>query len=268
MKDQNNKEVTTPITRRGLLGTAGMGAAAFISASVAGHEAKAESKPKAAAENQTPQAFIDGTGPGWVTLGEEDFTNVNSAKDTWSWKDGVLYCTGKPTSVMRAKKMYTNFEISFEWNHREPGGNSGLFVWAEQKRIEQMTKAGKPGLPNGIEVQILDLGYEEKFKKQFPGRDSSWFTSHGDVFPVRVKMTPFPPLSPNGSRSFPSENRVKPSGNWNHYYVRGINGEVRLWVNGKEVSGGNNCSVASGYLCLESEGAPIEFRNIRLRELP
>ena len=81
-------------------------------------------------------------------------------------------------------------------------------------------------------------------------------------------MTPFPPLSPNGSRSFPSAKTTKPHGEWNHYYIRAINGEVRLWVNGTEVSGGNNCDPANGYLCLESEGSPIDFRNLRIRELP
>ncbi len=50
--------------------------------------------------------------------------------------------------------------------------------------------------------------------------------------------------------------------------MRAINGEVRLWVNGEEVSGGPNCEPAQGYLCLESEGAPVEFKNIKLRILP
>ena len=50
--------------------------------------------------------------------------------------------------------------------------------------------------------------------------------------------------------------------------MRAINGEVRLWVNGEEVSGGTGCSPASGFLCLESEGSPVEFRNLRIRELP
>ena len=81
-------------------------------------------------------------------------------------------------------------------------------------------------------------------------------------------MTPFPPTSPNGQRSFPSKNLSRGVGEWNHYYVRAINGEVRLWVNGEEVSGGTNIRPASGYLCLESEGAPVEFREFRLRELP
>ena len=43
---------------------------------------------------------------------------------------------------------------------------------------------------------------------------------------------------------------------------------MRLWVNGEEVNGGRDCQPATGYIALESEGTPIEFRNILLRELP
>jgi hypothetical protein len=39
-------------------------------------------------------------------------------------------------------------------------------------------------------------------------------------------------------------------------------------VNGKEVSGGEQCDWHKGYLGLESEGSPVEFRNIRIKELP
>ena len=69
-------------------------------------------------------------------------------------------------------------------------------------------------------------------------------------------MKPFPPTSPNGERSFPRKKLSKGVGEWNHYYIRAINGEVRLWVNGEEVSGGNDCDPRTGYLCLESEGRP------------
>ena len=94
-------------------------------------------------------------------------------------------------------------------------------------------------------------------------------TTNGDVFPTGTsKLTPFPPVSPDGSRSFPSKKLSKGAGEWNHYYIRAINGEVRLWVNGEEVSGGKNAQPATGYLCLESEGSPIEFRGLRIRELP
>ena len=78
-------------------------------------------------------------------------------------------------------------------------------------------------------------------------------------------MRPFPPVAPNGKRGFPSQETTLGINQWNHYYVRAVKGVVRLWVNGVEVSGGEGISPAAGYLCLESEGAPIEFRNLRLR---
>jgi hypothetical protein len=212
------------------------------------------------------RAVIDDTQPGWRALTAEDFTKVNSADDTWSWKEGVLYCTGKPVSVMRTVKPLTNFELVVEWMHEKPAGNSGVFLWGTPESIEKLTAAGKPGLPQGIEVQILDHGYTELQAKA--GKPTDWFGTNGDVFPVGVKMTPFPPLSPNGQRSFPRKHLAKGHGEWNQYYIRAINGEVRLWVNGEEVSGGTACDPKSGYLCLESEGSPIQFRKLRIRELP
>jgi hypothetical protein len=212
------------------------------------------------------RAVIDDTQPGWRALTRADFTQVNSADDTWSWKDGVLHCTGVPVSVLRTAKEVKNFEMVVEWMHEKPAGNSGVFVWTTPASIEKLTAAGKPGLPSGIEVQILDLGFTDMMKAQ--GAKTDWFGTHGDVFAVGIKMTPFPPLSPDGSRSFPRQRRAKGHGQWNHYYIRAINGEVRLWVNGEEVSGGTGCDPAQGYLCLESEGSPIQFRKLRLRELP
>ena len=83
-------------------------------------------------------------------------------------------------------------------------------------------------------MQILDHAYTDRVKAS--GGKTDWFGTNGDVFPVRVKMTPFPPVSPNGQRSFPRKHLAKGHGEWNHYYIRAINGEVRLWVNGEEVS--------------------------------
>jgi hypothetical protein len=135
---------------------------------------------------------------------------------------------------------------------------------------------------------MLDHAFIDQAKAN--GQATDWFTTHGDVFPVRVKMTPFPPTSPvpqkrvmtkdfgygefeivgrtTPGRSFPSKHLSKGHGEWNHYYIRAINGEVRLWVNGEEVSGGTNCDPSTGYICLESEGSPILFRNLHIRELP
>lgn len=220
-----------------------------------------------AVAEELPRAFINGNGEGWRALTSDDFENVNCNPDTWSWKDGTAHCTGKPTGVIASKTPLTNFELVAEWRHLKHAGNSGIFVWATKESLDEL-RAGKGRLPAGIEVQVLDLGYETDWEKR-TGKKADWFTSHGDVFPVRAKMTPFPPASPkNDGRSFPRKNLVRGVGEWNHYYVRCINGEVRLWVNGEEVSGGTACEPSSGFLCLESEGSPVEFRNLRLRTLP
>jgi len=211
--------------------------------------------------------FSRGEGPGWVELTGEDFLNVNCRADTWKWEGSHAWCTGSPTGVIRYRKPLTNFEFSCEWMHKKKGGNSGVFVWATPQSVNRLM-AGKGALPHGIEVQVLDLGYKEIYEAQYK-KKGDWFTSHGDVFPVGpIEMKPFPPVAPNGRRSFPSKDRTKGINEWNHYYIRAIEGEVRLWVNGEEVSGGEEISPAAGYLCLESEGAPIEFKNMRLRILP
>ena len=216
------------------------------------------------ADNDLPKAFIDGTGSGWQQLGADDFQNANCKEDTWTWKDGLASCNGNCVGVIRSKKEYTNFEMVLQWRHLKEAGNSGVFVWSPKSSLDSL----KPnGLPHGIEIQVLDHGYTKQYESN-SGKQADWFTTNGDVFPVgSSKMKPFEPISPNGRRSFPSANHSKGVNEWNHYYIRAINGEVRLWVNGYEVSGGNECEPATGFIALEAEGAPIEFKDIRLRVL-
>jgi hypothetical protein len=189
---------------------------------------------------------------GWV--------NANCAPETWSVREGVIHCTGRPTGAMRTPRQYENFILEVEWRHLSKGGNSGVFIWG--------TPIAAPGVPflRGIEVQVLDHGYAEQYEKE-NGKKSDWFTTHGDVFPIHgATMKPFG--RHHGDRSFPSEDRSKGTPEWNHYRIICTNGVLRLSVNGKEVSGGEDCNYRKGYLALESEGAPVEFRNIRIKELP
>jgi hypothetical protein len=213
-----------------------------------------------------PRAYIDGDGPGWRSLGEDDFADVNGRPETWTFEDGLIKTTGEPIGVMRTRQTFTNFEMVVEWRHLEAGGNSGTFAWVPMKALEDLPPDELPDY--GIEIQMLDPGFRERYEER-TGNEGDFFTTHGDVFAVGdSQLDPFPPTSPNGSRSFPTKELTNPAGEWNHYYVRAVNGEVRLWVNGEEVSGGNNAEPRTGYLCLEAEGAPVEFRNLRVRELP
>jgi len=64
----------------------------------------------------------------------------------------------------------------------------------------------------------------------------------------------------------PIEKRCKGRGEWNTYDVVAVDGVIKLSVNGKFVNGISHATQKKGYLCLESEGAEIHFRNIRIME--
>ncbi|QDV04594.1 hypothetical protein Poly30_00850 [Planctomycetes bacterium Poly30] len=220
------------------------------------------------------------TGEGWTELSLKDFVNVNGDETTWKEVDGEIQCSGRPIGGARTLETYENFEMVLEWKHTVAAGNSGVFLWCPESAFTDLPPGSLPR--SGIEVQVLDLGYEVNHLAR-NGQHSDWFTSHGDVFPVGAsKMKPFTPEidylaedgtsyhvgTPDGIRSFPTKRLSHDVGEWNHYYIRAINGEVRLWVNGEEVTGGNQCEPATGYLALEAEGAPVVFRNLRIRRLP
>ena len=189
----------------------------------------------------------------------KDFTGwvpMNIAPGTFTVKDGIIVCTGHPVGMLRTEKMYENFILELEWRHMTSGGNSGFFVWGDG------FPAPGSSFPRGIEVQVLDNGYNAKGKNE-------WFSTHGDIFAVNgMKLTVAGRISPNGMRSFPIEERSKSSPEWNHYRVVGNNGDLSLSVNGKEVTVAKAASPRKGYLMLESEGAEVHFRNIRCKELP
>ena len=236
-----------------------------LAAIVAAGALRADLSSQTAAD--PPKAFIDGTGSGWRTLGAADFARVNDHPGTWQWDGDVLRSTGVPIGVLRTRDQFVNFELVVEWRHLKSAGNSGVFAWVPMKALDGLPPGQLPTW--GIEVQMLDHGYRQWFRERNGGKPDDWFTTHGDIFPVgNSKLETFEPRSPDGSRSFPRKHLSRGVGEWNHYYVRGINGEIRLWVNGEEVSGGRGAEPRNGFLCLEAEGSPVEFRNIRVRELP
>jgi hypothetical protein len=187
---------------------------------------------------------------GWV--------NVNTAPDTWSVKDGLLICSGRPIGVMRSEKQYENFILHIEWRHMEPGGNSGVFVWSNAN------PETRNRLPNGVEVQMLELDWPNLHQRD--GVTPPVAYVHGEVWGVGgVKTTPD---NPRGERSMSVENRCKGKGEWNTYDVVAVDGTIKLAVNGKFVNGITKSTQKKGYFSLESEGGLIHFRNIQILELP
>ena len=183
---------------------------------------------------------------------------VNTPPEIWSIKNGELICAGRPIGVMRSEKQYENFILHVEWMHTEPGGNSGVFVWSSARPDE------KSRLPDGVEVQMLDLDWVKLNTKD--GVEPPIAYVHGELFGVGGVETV--PDNPRGTRSKSIENRAKGRGQWNTYDVVCVDGVIKLAVNGKFVNGVQKSTQKKGYLCLESEGAKIHFRNLTIMELP
>ena len=180
---------------------------------------------------------------GWVP--------VNTAPSTWLIKDNMLICSGKPIGELRTERMYQNFIMEVEWRHMKPKGNAGIFVWADD-----ITARGQP-FHRGIEVQVLENSYG----------NTKGYTTHGDIFPIHgATMTPV--NGRGGSRAFPVENRSRPSPDWNHYRIVCNDGNISLAVNGKVVTKGKNSNPRKGYICIESEGGVVHYRNMIIKELP
>ena len=174
-----------------------------------------------------------------------NWVNVNCAPETWTVRDQMIVCSGIPTGVLRTVKQYENFILELEWRHMKEGGNAGLFVHSGALPV-----TGKP-FTRAIECQIMD-------------------GNHGDVFAIQgATLTPDnSDLEKPWMRSYPRYEMVNPAGEWNHYLIECRDGLISLAVNGRVVTTAFHLNPRKGYICLESEGSEIFFRNIRIKELP
>lgn len=184
--------------------------------------------------------------------------NVNTHKNTWEVRGELLVDFGDPVGVVRTEKQYENFILHVEWKHLTPGGNSGVFAWSDGKAQD-----GSP-YPSGVEIQMLDSQWVILNKRN--GLYPPVAYVHGEMWGVGNVKTK--PDNPRGNRSKSIENRAVGTGKWNTYDVVCIDGVIKLSVNGKFVNGISHATTKRGYLCLESEGGEIHFRNFQLIELP
>ncbi len=179
---------------------------------------------------------------GWVRVLADPSADAN---DVWWVRGDGIYCKGQPNGYLRTAKRHNNYHLHVEWRWPETPGNSGVLlhmdgpdkVWPEC--IEVQLKAGNAGdfvLMNGTSLTVDGTDRKDP-SKQF-------------VLIAKKAAT--------------SE---KPAGQWNSYDIHCQGGSIRCYVNGVLQNEGIAASPATGYIGLQSEGSPIEFRNIYLLPL-
>jgi filamentous hemagglutinin family protein len=176
---------------------------------------------------------------GWKRVLADPAVNVD---DVWKVRDGVLHCAGKPNGYMRTESKYSNYQLHVEWRWPDKPANSGVFlhltepdrVWPSCLECQlQARSAGDLILMNGTGLTVNGVSRQDA-SRQF----------------VSI-----------AKKSSSSE---KPAGEWNSYDIYCVGGLVRVVVNGVVQNEGAGATPQIGYIALQSEGGPIEFRNVYL----
>lgn len=229
----------------------------FLQTSAAVTAAMVAAADPASAQRAAPQADTPAFRPMFNGKDLSGWVVAPGAEKTWSVRDGLVVCSGQPNTILRTDRHYENFVMQVDWMHLEPGGNSGLYVWANPE-------VNPRGTTKGVEIQILDLEWVRLNTREGQPAPPIAYV-HGEFIPVGGAT--FTPDNPRGTRSMSLENRAKARNEWNTYTVVAVDGVIKLAVNGKFVNGIARTSQKKGYLGLQSEGTEIHFRNVKIMEL-
>lgn len=174
-------------------------------------------------------------------------------EDVWSVKDGTLVCKGTPLGYLVTNGSYQDFTLNLEWRWAPGGdpGNSGVLL-----RI-----AGKPAtfMPKCVEAQL---------KHENAGDIWGFFGAAIDGPAERIQEIKDHESLGNFKGVKKIKGAEKPPGEWNHYEIKVSGGNLELKVNGEIVNQASGLDLVSGPIGLQSEGAEIHFRKIRLSPNP
>lgn len=195
----------------------------------------------------------------WEELFAEDFSDADAPKGVWSWSEGVL--TASEDECLWTKKDYENCMIDLEFKTADKT-NSGVVVYCSDT---------ENWIPNSVEIQIAD------------DHSKMWGE---DAAPTWRCAAIFGHLAA-------SESLVKKPGEWNRYTITCKGQMIYVMLNGKMVTEMDMSKWTSatknpdgseipswlstpfaklatkGKIGLQGKhaGAPIYFRNLKIKEL-
>ena len=147
-------------------------------------------------------------------------------QSTFSIQDGMIATTGKPNGYVRTVDVYDNFVFHVEVRFSDQG-NSGVLIHVQNDAV----------WPKAIECQL--------------------YQAHmGRIFPIQGATA-------EGGEMIHAA--ARPLGEWNTYEVYSEEGRVATVLNGAVVGLASNANPKVGYIALQSEGAPAQFRNVRVK---
>lgn len=173
--------------------------------------------------------------------------------DGYELKDGVLASKEESGGFLYTKREYADFVFRFEFK-LSPGGNNGIAIRAPLDGRTSRT---------GMEIQVLD-DTAEKYKTLNP------WQFHGSVYGLVPARRGY----------------LKPLGEWNCQEILCQGRHIRVTLNGTVIVDANLADLdhlgdkgidgyehpgryrASGHLGFMGHRSRVEFRNLRIKELP
>lgn len=152
--------------------------------------------------------------------------------------NSVIHITGNPFGYMRTKDPYSEYKLHLEYRYPVEATNSGVFIHAQ--------------LPDTIWIKTFECQLQAGNAGDFICMNGSSMNEQKDNSRVVKKMAP---------------SSEKPTGEWNTVEVTCISNTIEVCINGVIQNKGTQVSQAEGYICLQSEGKDIEFKNILITKL-
>lgn len=162
---------------------------------------------------------------------------------TWTVANGVIHCTGKPTGYLRTEQAYRDFRLTVEWRFVKVGpraDNGGVLVDMQ--------------LPDKVWPQCIQC--QGKHEHQ------------GDMFVMSgVECKEHRGMDANTAVPMRGSSNEKAVGEWNTCEIVCDGSAVTAYVNGKQMNRLTECTVSSGFVGFQSEGAEFEVRKVYLEPL-
>ncbi len=171
------------------------------------------------------------------------FTSRNTntpVSETWTVTNGVIHCSGKTIGYLRTEKKFRDYKLTVEWRFVKLApklDNTGVLVHMQLPDkvwpmcVQNQGKSGRQGdlfVMSGAEC------------KEHEGKDAN---------------------TPVALRGEPNENAI---GEWNTNVTLCASAEVKAIINGKTLNEITGCTVSSGFIGIQSEGAEFEIRKMFL----
>lgn len=201
---------------------------------------------------------------GWVPVAKDG----PPPADTWQVAAGIIKCTGKPAGYLRTSARYQDYRLTVQWR------------WSGPALVDAQ---GKPRNRNSgvlLHTQAPDAIWPQSLEAQLMESNAGDFYVIGGVETAEHLRLVAQAVTAAGAdekavaaarnnRRTPKAQPAaeKPPGEWNTYDIVCAGDTVTISVNGVEQNRATGVTVREGHICLQSEGAPIEFRHVQLEPL-